>query len=151
MGHLSPRRTTPALESLPDGAIELAHQTLTRLQIWPHHPRPGAMRLWRGFRQNQQRMQERIQQQLKPGECFVGSGGGTFSTAPGGKRRGRHGFGYRDGGDTVHETSIVHDDCEFTLIERIRRDEAARTVLFAIEVTGPDATTARHEHRYSLP
>jgi hypothetical protein len=139
------------VESLPDGAVEAAHQTLTRLQIWPPPPPPGRNEAIERFRQNQQRMQERIQQRMKPGECFVGGGGGSFSSGPGGKRRGRHGFGYRDGGDTVHETNIVHDDCEFTLIERIRRDQAAKTVLFAIEVTGPDATTARHEHRYPLP
>ena len=90
-------------------------------------------------------------ERMKPGECFVGGGGGTFSSRPGGKRRGRYSFGYRDGADSVHETNIVHDDFEFTVIEKFRRDETARNVLFVIEVTGPDATTARHEHRYPLP
>jgi len=85
---------------------------------------------------------------MNPGEVRVG--GGTFSSAPG-KNRGRQSFGYHDGGGEVHETNIFYDGLEFTVIERIRRDEAAGTVLFAIEVTGPDATTARHEHRYSLP
>ena len=86
-----------------------------------------------------------------PGQCGVSVGGGTFSGGPEGRRRGRHGFGYHEGGDTVHETNIVHDDCEFTLIERIRRNPAARKVHFVIEVTGPDATTERHEHLYALP
>lgn len=137
--------------SLAEGAIDAAHQNLTRLQIWPPAPPPGREEALQRFRDNQQRMQERMQERLKPGECYVGSGGGTSSSGPGGKRRARHSFGYRDGEDTVHETNIVHDDCEFTLVERIRRDVAARDVLFAVEITGPDATTARHEHHYPLP
>ena len=91
-----------------------------------------------------------MRERMKPGECFVGGGAGSFSGS-GGKRRGRYGFGYRDGADIVYETNIVHDDFEFTVIEKFRRDETAGNVLFVIEVTGPDATTARHEHRYPLP
>jgi hypothetical protein len=139
------------VESLSDGAVDAAHQILTQLQIWPPTPPPAREEALERFRQNQQRMQERIQARMRPGECFAGLGGGTFSTGPGSKRRGRHHFGYRDGDESVEETHIVLDDCEFTLIERIRRDETAREVRFVIEVAGPDATTARHEHRYALP
>ena len=41
---------------------------------------------------------------------------------------GRQSFGYHDGGGEVHETNIFYDGFEFTVIERIRRDEAAGTV-----------------------
>jgi len=136
------------VESLPEGAIDAAHQTLTRLQIWPPPPPPGRDEALERFRQNRERAHERMMARMNPGEARVG--GGTFSSAPG-KKRGRQSFGYHDGGDEVHETNVFYDGFEFTVIERIRRDEAAGTVLFAIEVTGPDATTARHEHRYSLP
>lgn len=135
--------------SLPEGAIDAAHQSLTRLQVWPPPPPPGRDQALERFRQTQQRMEERMRERLKPGEAYVG--GGTSGSGPDGKRRGRSHFGYRDGGDVVHETNIVHDDCEFTLIERIRRDDKAGIVTYVIEVTGPGATTERHEHRYPLP
>ena len=135
--------------SLPEGAFEAAHQTLTRLQMWPPPPPPGRDEAIERFRQNQLRHHEKMMARMSPGQVSLGGGG--LSTGPGGRRRGRHSFGYHDAGDDVHETSIVHDDCEFMLIERIRRDAATREVHFVIEVTGPDATTARHEHRYPLP
>ena len=134
--------------SLPEGAIDAAHQSLTRLQVWPPLPPPGRDQALERFNRTQQQVHEKMMARLKPGQAWVG--GGTFSSAPA-KKRGRQSFGYHDGGGEVHETNIFYDGLEFTVIERIRRDEAAGTVLFAIEVTGPDATTARHEHRYSLP
>ena len=137
--------------SLPEGAIDAAHRSLTGLQIWPPPPPPGREKALERFRLNQQRMEERMMAKMKPGECFVGGGSGSFSTGPGNRRRGRHGFGYQDGEDIVYETNIVHDESEFTVIERFRRDPAAREVSFVLEVTGPDGRTSRHEYRYALP
>jgi len=72
-----------------------------------------------------------------------------FSTEPGSRMRGRESFSYSDGGADVQESTIVHDGTEFTLVERIRRDDQTAVITFTLELTGPDGTTARHEHRYT--
>jgi hypothetical protein len=79
-----------------------------------------------------------------------GTGSMTFSTHPDSKMRGRESFNYIDGGDDVQESTIVHDGTEFTLTERIRTDSVAGAISFVIELTGPDGTTARHEHHYDV-
>jgi hypothetical protein len=60
------------VESLPEGAIDAAHQTLTRLQVWPPPPPPGREEALERFRQNQARVEQRMRERMKPGECFVG-------------------------------------------------------------------------------
>jgi len=140
------------VSTLPEDALEAAHAHLTQLQAGlPKVPdRAAALE---HFQQMQARHRQRLEEiaNSHQGQCGVSIGGGSFSGDARGKRRGRHGFGYQDGPDSVHETNIVHDDCAFTVIERIQRDAATRQVQFVIELTGPDGTTAHHVHRYQLP
>jgi hypothetical protein len=140
------------VSTLPEDALDAAHAHLSRLQAGlPKVPDRAAAS------EHLQQMQARHRQRLEeianrhPGQCGVSIGGGGFSSDARGRRRGRHGFSYEDGPDSVHETNIVHDDFAFTVIERIQRDAAARQVQFVIEITGPDGTTAHHVHRYQLP
>src|SRR4051812_26034304 len=133
--------------SLPDDALPAAHMALTHMQVWPP---PELARLEKESEKFEQRMKDRVEQLRQDHAHSAGVGGGSFMGRGGDEWRGRHSSGYEQGGESVHESNIVHGDCEFTLIERIRRDRAGRTVSFIIELTGPDGTTSRHEHRYDV-
>ena len=139
------------VSTLPEDALDAAHAHLSRLQAGlPKAPDRAAAS--ERFQQMQARHRKRFEEIAikNPGQCGISIGGGSLSSVPGGKRRYRHGFGYRDGPDSVHETNIVYDDCAFTVIERIQHDAAAHQVQFVLDVTGPDGATAHHVHRYQL-
>jgi len=133
--------------SLPDDALAAAQMALTHMQVWPP---PEFAKLEEESAHFEQRMKQRVERLRHEHPSSGGVGGGSFSVGPRNERRGRDSFGYEDGGESVHESNIVHDDCEFTLIERIRRDRTGGTVAFVIDLTGPDGTTSRHEHRYDV-
>ena len=138
------------IDSLPDEAIPAAHMALAHFQTWPPPIPPEVEARAEAMERRIQERTERLRAE-HPHSGGVGSGSIGFSTEPGSHVRGRHSFSYNDGEDDVHESNIVHDGSEFTLIERIRLDHAGRTVSFILELTGPDGSTARHEHRYGLP
>jgi hypothetical protein len=135
------------IDSLPDDAIPAAHVGLTQLQTWPPPIPPEvearAEAMERHFRERTEMFHAE-----HPGSMGGGIGEVTFSTEPGSQIRGRHSFSYTEGADEVQESTIVHDGTEFTLIERIRRDQIGGAISFIIELTGPDGTTSRYEHRY---
>jgi hypothetical protein len=64
------------IDSMPEGAIEAAHRTLSYLQVWPPTPPPDVQEMRR-------RMEERreVMQRQKPG-TVAGSGGGNYDPAP---------------------------------------------------------------------
>jgi hypothetical protein len=137
------------IDSLPEEAIPAAHMGLMHFQTWPP---PVPPEIEARAQAMERRTRERLERLRAEHPDSFGGGGGsmTLSTEPGSRIRARHSFSYDDGGDDVQESTIVHDGTEFTLVERVRRDEAGRTISFIIELTGPDGTTARHEHRYDL-
>ena len=129
--------------SLPDDALAAAHVALTELQAWPP-ALPAEL--------------ERVQQQAaawmadmrEHGTGGGGVGGGSWGVTRAGTVRGRHSFESGDGDESVTTSHIIHDGCEFTLVERIRRNDGTGDARFVIELTGPDGTTARHDHRYTI-
>jgi hypothetical protein len=137
------------IDSLPDDAIPAAHMALTDFQTWPP---PIPPELQQRTDAMERRLRERAEMLREEHPYSSGGGNGlmTFSTAPGIHIRARDSFSYTDGGEDVQESKIIHDGSEFTLIERIRRDTTAHIISFTIELTGPDGTTARHEHHYDL-
>jgi len=139
--------------SLPDEALPAAHMALTQFQTWP--PAVPA-EVEDAARDMEHRIEQRVERMRKRGS---GGGGGTGfgsfgidvgGAAPGPRRlRARHSTGYEQGAESVHESDILYDDDEFLLVDRIGRDPSDDSVTFTIELTGPDGTTRRHEHRYS--
>jgi hypothetical protein len=139
------------IDSLPDEAIPLAHMALRQFQTWPP-PFPPELDARAEAMERRARERSEMLRAEHPNSAGggIGIGAMTSSTEPGSRIRGRHSFSYNDGGDDVRESTIVHDGSEFTLVERIRRDASAATLTFTLELTGPDGTTARHEHRYDV-
>jgi len=137
------------VESLPDEALPTAHMVLTEFQTWPP-PIPPEIRDRAEAMEERSRSRVEMLRTEHPNAFGGGTGSMTFSTHPDSKMRGRESFNYIDGGDDVQESTIVHDGTEFTLTERIRTDSVAGAISFVIELTGPDGTTARHEHHYDV-
>lgn len=139
--------------SLPEAAIPDAYKALDRMQTWPPQM-PDVSRdaklqwLQTKMREQSEKMRARA---ATSSECGISSGGGTFRGGAGWPRRGRHGFSDREAGVDCYETQILHEDVEWTVVERIRVEEAPRRLFFTIQVTGPDGVTARHEHLFDLP
>jgi hypothetical protein len=135
------------VSSLPDDALFAAQMALTQMQVWPP---PELARLEEQSKRVEERMKQRIERLRQDHPYSGGGGGGMFMGGSGAQWRGRDSSSYDDDNESVHESAIVHDDCEFTLVERIRRDQVGGTVTFVIELTGPDGTTVRHEHRFEV-
>ena len=133
--------------SLPDDSLPAAHAALTDLQTWP--PAIPA-ELERMQQQAQAWMENMREDAVGGGGIGGGIGGGSWGMTQAGKVRGRQSFESGDIDESVTVSRIVHDGCEFTLIERIRRSEDTGEAQFVIELTGPDGTTARHEHHYPV-
>jgi hypothetical protein len=132
--------------TLPEEALAPAHAALTELQTWPP---PIPAELERVQQQAQAWMEEMRGQAAGGGGIGAGGGGGFWGMSSPGKVRGRHSFESGDSDESVTVSHIVHDGCEFTLVERIRLVDSGRAQ-FVIELTGPDGTTARHEHHYPV-
>ena len=141
------------VSTLPDEALPVVHDMLTRMQTWPP-PVPAAVDS--AAVDFERRMEERMES-LRRDHPFAGGGGFgslTYEDGPSGgvrRRRGRQSVGYEEHGQSVHVSDIAYDDCDFRLTERIRREAVSDTVSFTLELTGPDGTTTRHEHRYGEP
>ena len=135
--------------TLPDEALAAAHMALTQMQTWPP---PELAALEEQAKSFEERMNERFEK-MRQDHPFGGGGvgGGSFTLGPPRRARGRHSFGYEEAAETVYASDIVHDESTFTLVERIRNDEATHTVTFTLELTGPDGVKASHEHRYPTP
>lgn len=133
--------------TLPEEALAPAHMALTQMQTWPP---PELVALEEQAKSFEERMNERFEKMRREHPFGGGVGGGSFTLGPPQRARGRHSFGYEEDAETVYASDIVHDDCAFTLVERIRNDEASHTVTFTLELTGPDGVTASHEHRYDV-
>lgn len=129
------------VDSLPDDALPAAEMALTHMQSWP----PPELAAMRELVEREDEWADQIR-----AEGLGGIGGGTAFIGPSGAPRARSSVSYEAAGDSVEKTHIVHDGSEFTMIERIRTDAATGSIHFIIELTGPDGTTARHEHRYDL-
>ena len=136
---------------LPDEALPAAHAALTHFQTWPP---PELVEMEQAAGDMERRMHEQIAR-LREGSGGGGGGVGSFSLGLGSssvdrrpRQRARYSSGYEHADESVHESAITHDAHEFTLIERIKATD--REVAFTIELTGPDGTTARHEHRYNV-
>jgi hypothetical protein len=85
------------IDSLPEGAIEAAHRSLSHLQVWPPPPPPGAEEM-------RQRMQERrmeVMKRQRPG-TIAGFGGSSHYDPD--KGSGASSFKYWDGDTYVQET-----------------------------------------------
>jgi hypothetical protein len=141
------------VSSLPDEALPAAHMALSQLQTWPP---PLSAEVEDAARDMEHRLEQRVGRLRQRGSGGGGGiGFGSFGMDVGGgaprppRLRARHSTGYEQAGESVHESDIVHDDYEFVLVERISRDPSTDALIFTIELTGPDGTTQRHEHRYS--
>jgi hypothetical protein len=134
--------------TLPEEALPAAEMALTQMQTWPP---PELVELEEQARSFEERMNERFETMRQEHPFGGGGGGGSFSLGPSRRARGRHSFGYEQDGEAVYASDIVHDDCTFTLVERIRHDETTDTVTFTLELTGPDGVKKAYEHRYNAP
>jgi uncharacterized protein YkuJ len=137
------------VSSLPEEALLAAHAALTHFQTWPP---PELAEVEKGAEEMERRMRDRIERMRESGG---GGGVGSFSLGTGAssvdrgrRQRARYSSGFERDGEVVHESVITHDAHEFTLLERISGDQ--HQVTFTLELTGPDGTTARHEHRYTV-
>src|SRR6476620_10599010 len=110
------------IESLPDEAIPAAHVALTHFQTWPP-PIPAEAEDRARAMERRLRKRADMFRDEHPNTAGGGTGTQMFSTEPGSRMRGRESFSYSDGGADVQESTIVHDGTEFTLVERIRRDD----------------------------
>ncbi len=136
------------VRTLPDEALPAAKEVLTQMQTWPP-PVPEHIRTRaEAFEQ----MQELRREQLRDsGVGGVGGGYAMFSDAPDADWESRSSFSYDEDGEAVHETAISKWGCDFTLIERVRRDIPGRQAVFIVELSGPGGVTSRHEQRFDLP
>jgi hypothetical protein len=142
--------------SLPEESLPAAHAMLTELQTWPP-PIPDEIRTradaWAEMLElRADDLQQRAHRAPGGGMAFGhASGIDSFSTAPHSGWESRNSFSYDEDGASVYETTITKWGCEFTLIERMRRDSENRQTLFTLELTGPGQPRARHEHRFAIP
>jgi hypothetical protein len=120
------------VDTLPDGAIDAAHRTLSQLQIWPPTPPPSVQEMRERMRQ---RMEERrlgaIERQ-KPGTIAGFGGHGRYDPDRG---TASSSFSHWDDDTFVTETLRRHKGHEFTVVERVRVD--GTHLIYKHEVTGP--------------
>jgi len=120
------------VDTLPDGAIDAAHRTLSQLQVWPPTPPPGVQEMREQMRQ---RMEERrlgaIQRQ-KPGTIGGFGGHGRYDPDRGSASSS---FSHWDDDTFVTETLRRHKGHEFTVVERVRVD--GTHLIYKHEITGP--------------
>src|SRR5215831_17434281 len=103
------------VNSLPEGAIEAAHRTLSHLQVWPPPPPPDVQEM-------RQRLEERrlgaIERQ-KPGTIAGFGGSGNYDPDRG---TASSSFSHWDDDTFVTETLRRHKGHEYTVVERVRAD-----------------------------
>jgi hypothetical protein len=144
------------VSTLPEGALDAAFTALTHMQTWPP---PELQELDRRASAMEQQIEERLER-LRQGGSGGGGGFASFRSfsvparsadvGPAFQQRGRQSSGHEEGDTSIYESHILYDEHEFVLVERITRDRRTPAVTFTIELTGPDGTTARHEHRYQV-
>jgi hypothetical protein len=123
------------IDSMPEGAIEVAHQALSQLQVWPPTPPPDVQEMRR-------RMEERrreVMQRQRPGT--IGGFGGSSNYDPD-RGSASSSFSHWDDDTFVTETLRRHKGHEFRVVERVRVD--GTHLIYKHEITGPGA---KHDER----
>jgi len=107
------------VDSMPEGAIDAAHRTLSHLQIWPPAPPPAVEEM-------RQRMKERIEERRRGVMQHQRSGmiGGFGRSGNYDPDRGSasSSFSHWDDDTFVTETLRRHKGHEYTVVERVRVD-----------------------------
>jgi hypothetical protein len=143
-----------AVDTLPEESFEQAMSMLRHLKDGPPKPPPPGRDA--AFARVQERRQERHQAMLarlqSQGKGMIaGFSGGGSSVGPDGKRQGRYSFGYvDDDGTQAYETSIIKDNHELRITERLNVGEASNTMTVRLDLLGPDGTVARFDHTFGL-
>lgn len=125
--------------NLPDGALERAHRTLTRFQVWP----PAVPER---IAEIQKEMRERFRESVRPGMGMIGGMGGGWKTDAEGKiRNGSYSSGRLEDGAQVTETHRFFEGQEITIIERVRIRAEDGVLSYSQEIRGPG-----REHRFEI-
>jgi hypothetical protein len=120
------------VDSLPEGAIDAAHRSLSLLQIWPPPPPPGVEEMRQRMRQHMENGRQEMMQRQRPGT--VAGFGGSRNYDPN-REYGSSSFSHWDGDTFVQETLHRHKGHEFTVVERVRLD--GTQLIYKHEITGP--------------
>lgn len=120
------------IDSLPDGAIDPAHRTLSHLQVWPPAPPPDAQEIRERMQKNMDARRLKALQLHKPLKMtgFVGSGNYDPS-----QESASGSFSHWHGDTYVTETFRRHRGHEFTVTERVRVQE--NRLIYKHEIRGP--------------
>ena len=133
------------IDSMPEGAMEAAHRSLTQLQVWPPTPSP-TVEEWRN--QTRKRMEERRtewKQRQRPGTVAGFGGGSNYNPDTG---VGSSSFHYWETDTFVAETLRRHKGHEVTVIERIRLD--GDHLIYKHEISGPGGKRDEREIVFEL-
>ena len=107
------------VDSLPEGAIEAAHRTLSQLQIWPPTPPPSVEEMRQRMRQRMEERRQEVMQRQRPGT--IGAFGGSSNYDPD-RGSASSSFSHWDDDTFVTETLRRHKGHEYTVVERVRVD-----------------------------
>lgn len=133
------------INALPDEAVEMAHRSLTYLQVWP--PEPTFRQL--DMQSMRQRLEDRREVIRKHNEGkhritgFIGAG--NYDPTRGAASSGMSGW---DGDTHVIQTYRQHQGHELMTIESIRVD--GERLVYKHEVTGPGDKRDEHEVVFDL-
>jgi hypothetical protein len=120
------------VDSLPEGAIEAAHRTLSHLQIWPPAPPPGVEEMRQRMQQKMEERHREVIQRQRPGTIGGFGGSGNYDPDRGSASSS---FSHWDDDTFVTETLRRHKGHEFTVVERVRVD--GTHLVYKHEITGP--------------
>ena len=133
------------IDSLPEGAIEAAHRTLSHLQIWPPAPPPGVEEMRHSMRQRMDERRRELMQRQRPGMI---AGFGRSSNYDPDRGSASSSFSHWDGDTFVEETLRRHKVHEFTVAERVRVD--GMHLIYKHEITGPGGKHDEREITFDL-
>src|SRR5262245_53162551 len=133
------------VDSLPEGAIEAAHRTLSQLQIWPPAPPADIQEMRQRMRQRMEEGRREVMQRQRPG--MIGGFGGSGNYDPD-RESASSSFSHWDNDSFVTETLRRHKGHEYTVVERIRFE--GQHLIYKHEITGPGGKREKREVTFDV-
>jgi hypothetical protein len=133
------------IDSLPEGAIELAHRDLLNFQVWPPPPPSPPSDVASMKKRLEEEMSKHMESRTKRRAVF-GFGGGSYDPARG---SGSLSMSSWDGDTSMVLTIQRLQEHELMTIERIRAD--GQRLIYKHEVTGPGEKRDEREVVFDLP
>jgi hypothetical protein len=133
------------VDSLPEGAIEAAHRTLSHLQIWPPAPPADIQEMRQRMRQRMDDRRREVMQRQRPGMIAGFGGSGNYDPDRGSASSS---FSHWDDDTFVAETLRRHKGHEYTVVERVRID--GTHLIYKHEITGPGGKREEREVTFEV-